>query len=317
MPALPSVRQLRYFVSLAEHLHFRKAAEAIYVTQPTLSAGIKELESTLGLALFERDKTKVRLTGAGDAVLARARSLVAQAQDLVEVAHGLAEPLATPFRLGAIPTVAPFLLPTLLPVLRTRFPKLELYLREDLSARLIEALAVGELDAVMIALPYPTDQLIVREILRDEFWFVGPEGEPVSDDERIPIDRIPVDRLLLLEEGHCLRDHAIQACGRDVRTRRALDATSVFTLLQMVESGMGVTLLPEIAVKAGILKNSKLIARPIGGAKPPVRTIALATRESMARRRDFDLLADTIIERLRDGQPPRPNSPAAMKKAAK
>ena len=314
MPALPSVRQLRYFVALAEQLHFRKAAEAIYVTQPTLSAGIKELESTLGITLFERDKTKVRLTTAGDAVLARARSLVAQAQDLVEIAHGLADPLAGTFRLGAIPTIAPFLLPTILPVLRTTFPKLELYLREDLTERLVQALEVGELDAVLLALPYPTEQLVVREIMRDEFWFVAREDDAQPEDEKIAVDRIPVDRLLLLEEGHCLRDHAIAACGRDARGRRSLDATSLFTLLQMVEGGLGVTLLPEIALKSGLLKNTHLLARPFAGAKPPARTIALVTRASMARRRDFDLLADAIVERVREGQQ-RPSVPA--KKTAK
>ena len=322
MPALPSVRQLRYFVALADHLHFRKAAEAIYVTQPTLSAGIKELESTLGVPLFERDKTKVRLTQSGEAVLNRARGLVASAQDLVEVARGLAEPLTGAFRLGVIPTIAPFMLPAILPALRQRYPKLELYLREDLTVRLLEALEIGTLDAVLFALPYDVDGLAVTEIQRDEFWFVARDGDAALRDDKINIERIPVDRLLLLEEGHCLRDHSIRACGgREVRERRSLDSTSLFTLLQMVEGGMGVTLLPEIAIKAGILKNTALIARPFAvrgpQGKPPARTIALATREASARKSDVAMLAELLLDRAREQQPPRPGAVTAKKSAAK
>jgi LysR family transcriptional regulator, hydrogen peroxide-inducible genes activator len=322
VPALPSVRQLRYFVALAENLHFRKAAEAIYVTQPTLSAGIKELESTLGIALFERDKTKVRLTGAGAAVLDRARGIVAAAQDLVEVAHGLGEPLAGSYRLGAIPTIAPFMLPAILAPLRSKYPKLELYLREDLTARLIDALATGELDAVLIALPYDTGDLVLHELSRDEFWFVGREGDPVLRDEKVAIADVPTDRLLLLEEGHCLRDQTVAACGeRDVRTRRGLEATSLFTLIQMVEGGLGVTLLPEMAIKAGVLKGTRLVARPLAfnpkSGKPASRTVVLATRASSARRAEFDQFAEFVADRVRDPGAPRPGSPAAIKKAAK
>lgn len=321
MPALPSVRQLRYFIALADHLHFRRAAEAIYVTQPTLSAGIKELESTLGVPLFERDKTKVRLTRAGDAVLNRARGLVAEAQDLIDVARGLAAPLTGAFRLGVIPTIAPFMLPAVLPTLREKYPKLELYLREDLTARLLQALSEGTLDAVLFALPFRTDGLAITEIQRDEFWFVARQGDPAIRDDRIQIDRIPSDRLLLLEDGHCLRDHAISACGqRELRERRTLDATSLFTLLQMVEGGMGVTLMPEIALKAGVLKNTKLIARPLvargPNAKVLARTIALATRQSSARKDDVGLLAQVLLECAQNQQPPRPGGVTAAKKSA-
>lgn len=320
MPALPSVRQLRYFVSLAEHLHFRKAAEATYVTQPTLSAGIKELESTLGVSLFERDKTKVRLTAAGEAVLARARSLVAAAQDLVEVAHGLSDPLTGVFRLGVIPTIAPFMLPGVIGDLRTVYPKLELHLREDLTARLLESLEAGGIDAALVALPYPVGDLLVREIQRDEFWLVAPEGHPALKDERVGVDRIPVDELLLLEEGHCLRDQALQACGdRAASSRRGIAATSLVTLIQMVEGGLGVTLLPEMAIKSGLLKNTKLLARPFAG-KPPARIIAIATRAATARRRDVDLLAEYFLERAREQGIARPGGVAslpALRKAAK
>src|SRR5262245_17567690 len=250
---LPSLRQLRYLVVLAETLNFRAAAEACFVTQSTLSAGIKELESQLDAHLVERDKKSVRLTLLGEQVVERSRRLLADAGDLVAAARAAREPLSGPFRLGVIPTIAPFLLPAALPPLRGRFPRLKLFLREDLTARLLEQLRAGQLDAALLALPFDTGELEVRELFRDEFWFVARADDPLAKRKAVAIERLDVNDVILLEEGHCLREHAIAACGARRETGvRHIEATSLPTLLQMVEGGLGVTLLPEIAIKAGI-----------------------------------------------------------------
>jgi LysR family transcriptional regulator, hydrogen peroxide-inducible genes activator len=294
---LPSLRQLRYLSVLADKLNFRAAAEACFVTQSTLSAGIKELETQLGAQLVERDKRSVRLTPAGAQVAERARRLIAEAADLVETVRAARAPLTGAFRLGAIPTIAPFLLPRALPPLRARYPKLRLFLREDLTARLLEQLRAGELDAALIALPYDTGELELRKLFRDEFRFVARKDHPLASAKTVPIERLDAGEVLLLEEGHCLREHAIEACGAATRKggrageRTGIEATSLPTLLQMVEGGLGVTLLPETAVDADILHGTGLVARPFA-ARVPARTLALAARPSNARGRDLDLLAD-------------------------
>jgi len=297
--ALPSLRQLRYLVELADRLNFRQAAEASFVTQSTLSAGIKELENLLGVQLVERDTRVVRLTPVGEEVVTRARGLLAAAHDLVSTAKSAAEPLTGLVGLGAIPTVAPFLLPGLLPALRRRYPALRLYLREDLTERLLERLRAGQLDMALIALPFETGELLVRELFKDEFWFVAREDDPHAQEKAVAVKSLDPGQVLLLEEGHCLREHAIAACGgRLANPDSRIEATSLSTLIQMVEGGLGVTLLPEIAVKAGALRGTKLIARPFA-PHVPSRRIALVARPGSARRRDFELLADFVAEHER------------------
>jgi LysR family hydrogen peroxide-inducible transcriptional activator len=291
---LPSLRQLRYLVVLAERLNFRAAAQGCFVTQSTLSAGIKELETQLGGQLLERDKRSVRLTPLGRQVVERARALVAEAGDLVATTRAAREPLSGPLRLGVIPTIAPFLLPAALPGLRERFPKLKLYLREDLTARLLDRLRTGDLDAALIALPYDTGELELRELFRDEFWYVARADDPLAKQKAVAMERLDSDEVILLEEGHCLREHAIAACGTPREAAaHGIEATSLPTLLQMVDGGLGVTLLPEIALKAGILNGTHLIARPFS-TRVPARTLALAARPSSARKKDLDLLADFL-----------------------
>lgn len=302
MSALPSLRQLSYLVELAERLNFRAAAEAQFVTQSTLSAGIKELENQLGVQLVERDKRHVRLTAVGEEVTERARGLLAAATDLAEVARSATQPLSGPLRLGAIPTIAPFLLPEVLPALRRAHRGLRLYLREDQTERLLERLRAGGLDFALIALPYDTGDLHVRELFRDEFCFVTREGDPAAKEKEISVRKLDTGEILLLEEGHCLRDHAIAACGpRRGSWESKLEATSLYTLIQMVEGGLGSTLLPMLAIRAGLLKGTRLVARPF--APPaPARTLALATRRTSPRRRDAELLADFILEQRRRAQ---------------
>jgi LysR family transcriptional regulator, hydrogen peroxide-inducible genes activator len=308
MPALPSLRQLSYLVELAERLNFREAAEAQFVTQSTLSAGIKELETTLGVQLVERDRRTVRLTAVGEEVVARARGVLAAATDLAEAARSAAEPLSGPLRFGTIPTIAPFLLPEVLPPLRRAYPALKLYLREDLTDRLLDRVRAGSLDVALIALPYDTDELHVQELFKDEFWFVTREGNPAAQAKEIAIRKLNPPDVLLLEEGHCLREHAIAACGpRRGAWESKVEATSLYTLIQMVEGGMGVTLLPEITLKAGILKGTHLIARPFA-APAPSRTLALAARRTSPRLKDVGMLGDFVVEHHRRAA--RPGIPA-------
>jgi LysR family hydrogen peroxide-inducible transcriptional activator len=299
MITLPTLRQLAYLVELSEHLHFRVAAEAQFVTQSTLSAGIMELERLLGVQLVERDKRHVRLTAVGEDVAARARDVLAAATDLAEAARSAIGPLSGPLRLGAIPTIAPYLLPGVLPALRRAHPELRLYLREDLTERLLERLRAGGLDVALIALPFDTGDLHVRELFQDEFSFVAREDDPVVLGKDVPLRSIDTGEILLLEEGHCLRDHAIAACGpRRAGSQPRVEATSLTTLIQMVEGGLGVTLLPRITLDAGILKGTRLVARPFA-PPPPSRTLALLARRSSPRRRDADLLAEFFVEQHR------------------
>jgi LysR family hydrogen peroxide-inducible transcriptional activator len=308
MPALPTLRQLAYLVELSERLNFRVAAEAQFVTQSTLSAGIKELEKLLGVQLVERDKHHVRLTTVGEDVVARGRELLAAATDLAEAARSATQPLSGPLRLGAIPTIAPYLLPGMLPALRRVYGELKLYLREDLTVRLLDRLRTSRLDVALIALPFDTGDLYVRELFKDEFSFVAREADPAVRAKAVPLRKIDTSDMLLLEEGHCLRDHVIAACGpRRGHFEARVEATSLTTLIQMVEGGFGVTLLPRITLDAGILKGTRLVARPFASPAPS-RTLALVARRTSPRLRDADLLAEFLIRQhgrsVRAGGPP-------------
>ena len=299
MQTLPTLRQLAYLVELSEHLNFRVAAEKQFVTQSTLSAGIKELETQLGVQLVERDTRHVRLTTVGEDVVARGRELLAAAADLAEAARSAGRPLSGPLRLGAIPTIAPYLLPGVLPALRRAYGDLKLYLREDLTERLLERLRASRLDAALIALPFDTGDLYVRELFQDEFSFVARQADPAVRAKDVALRKLDTDDMLLLEEGHCLRDHVIAACGpRRGAGESRIEATSLTTLIQMVEGGLGVTLLPRITLDAGILKGTRLVARPFS-LPAPSRTLALVARRTSSRRRDADLLAEFLIRHHR------------------
>jgi LysR family hydrogen peroxide-inducible transcriptional activator len=296
MAALPSLRQLRYLSTLAETLNFTRAAERCFVSQSTLSAGLKELESTLGLQLFERDRQSVALTPAGHAVLDRAKDLLAQAEDLVALAHTSGAPMHGIIRLGVIPTIAPFILPKMLPQLRTQYPDLKFALREDLTDNLLSRLRDRQLDLAIIALPFNTDGLIIKSLFDDEFWLVAHHDDPALQGKKITLPAKVSERLLLLEEGHCLREHTMQACKRtEIASADNIEATSLLTLIQMVESKMGIALIPEMAIRAGLLTNTSLVARPLESPAPK-RTIALVARPSTPHIREFEMIAQAIIE---------------------
>lgn len=299
MTSLPSLRQLRYFVAIAQELNFTRAAEVCFVGQSTLSAGLKELEDTLGARLVERDRQNVAITPIGREILERAKVILAASEDLVEYAGAAGKPMMGTIRLGVIPTIAPFLLPNVLPDIRTRFPSLKITLREDLTANLLTRLAEHQLDFALIALPYETDGLLLKELFTDEFWVVARADDPALKGKEIHLPAKMAERLLLLEEGHCLRDHTLQACKRpDIRNADGMEATSLLTLLQMVESGMGIALLPEMAVKGGLLNGTTLIARPLA---PPIpkRVIALVARASTAHIEEFQALSESIEARFK------------------
>ena len=294
MASLPSLRQLRYLIALAEHLNFTRAAEASFVSQSTLSTGLKELESTFGVHLVERDKQSVALTVVGEEVVKRARQVLASAEDLSDFASDASRPMQGQLRLGVIPTIAPFVLPTLMPAVRQKFPELQLALREDLTANLLERLRNRQLDFALIALPYGTDDLRVLPLYKDKFWLAGREKDPAMNGRAIQLSTEWTERLLLLEEGHCLRDHALQACSAtEVANVDGIEATSLLTLVQMVASGMGLALLPEMAVHSGLLSNLSLKARPLA-APAPERVIALVTRSTSAHMTEFEAIAQVI-----------------------
>lgn len=305
MNALPSLRQLQYLVAVAETGHFGRAAERCFVTQSTLSAGLKELEATLGTTLIERDRRSAAPTTVGKEVVARARHLLAEADDLVDFARGAAAPLSGKLRIGVIPTIGPYLLPELLPRLRRRYPALQPFLVEDQTARLVDRLIAGTLDVAILALPYDLPRLSTLAIFDDPFMAAAPEGHALLKQETVMPASLARETLLLLADGHCLREHALSACGlgRDA-TGQAVEATSLSTLIHMVDSGLGVTLLPTLAVRAGALRGTRIGTRPLGGTDTS-RIVGLAWRASSAQTENYRLLAD-VIRDAADGNTLKP-----------
>jgi LysR family hydrogen peroxide-inducible transcriptional activator len=295
---LPTLRQLQYLKLLAEHGSFGRAADAAHVTQPTLSAGIQELERTLGAPVVDRARSGVILTTVGEEALRRATVILNEAEELVESAKNAGQPLTGRFRLGVIPTVAPFLLPKALPLLRERFPKLRLFLREDLTHRLIALLKGGQLDAALIALPYDMAGLDWAHVADDELLAAMPANHPLAAEPTSRPEALEQAGLILLEDGHCLREHALAACGlRPLRSpgEESFAATSLPTLVQMVGSGLGVTFLPAMAVDAGLALAAPIAVRPIA-AEDPRREIVVAWRAGSNRGVEGKLLARTLRE---------------------
>jgi LysR family hydrogen peroxide-inducible transcriptional activator len=293
MNILPSLRHLRYLAALAETLHFGRAAEACHVTQSTLSAGLKELERQLGATLVERTKRRVMMTPLGAEVVARARRLLSAAGEIADLVRAASEPLSGALNLGVIPTVAPFLLPKVLARVRKAHPQLKLHLVEDLTARLLERLIAGELDLALIALPYRAPEIETLVLGDDAFLLATPPDHPLAGQEHVEARELERAPLLLLEEGHCLRDHALAACrlANASPAGERLQATSLHTLTQMVAGGMGVTLLPQMAVDAGLAKGTGVTTTRLDdpGAK---RKIGFAWRPSSPRKTDFRKLAE-------------------------
>ena len=296
---LPTLRQLQYLKLLAEHGSFSRAAEAAHVTQPTLSAGVQELEKILGAPVVDRARSGVILTAIGEETVRRASEVLARAEDLVQAARAAGQPLTGRFRLGVIPTVAPFLLPRALPLLREQFPRLRLFLREDLTHRLIAALKGGALDAALIALPYETGGLETAHVGDDELMAALPQDHPLCRSARVKPDLLEDEDLILLEDGHCLREHSLAVCGLEPPRlgEEGFAATSLHTLVQMVGSGLGVSLVPAMAVEAGLAHGVPISVLQLE-AEAPVREIVVAWRKGSSRAVEGRMLAEVLGEAL-------------------
>jgi len=291
---LPTLRQLQYLKLLAEHGSFSRAAEAAHVSQPALSSGVQELERVLGAPVVERTRGAVILTAVGSEAVRRAEDVLARAEDLVEAAKNAGKPLSGRFRLGVIPTVAPFLLPATLPALKRDYAGLKLFIREDLTPRLISGLKSGQLDAAIIALPYEAVGVEHAFIGEDEILAVAPADHPLAGDGPIPQGALKSHELILLEDGHCLRDQALAAINIEApRGDDVFAATSLHTLVQMVSAGLGVSFLPQMAVAAGLADNPGVVVRQIS-ANAPRRQIVIAWRSGSSRAHEARLLADAF-----------------------
>jgi LysR family transcriptional regulator, hydrogen peroxide-inducible genes activator len=296
---LPTIKQLQYLVALREHGHFGKAAETCFVTQSTLSAGLRELETLLGVVLVERTRRVVRFTPLGEKIADKAVRVLRNAEELAEMARAEGQPLHGELRMGVIPTIAPFLLPTMLPRLRSDWPSLKLYLREETSQAACEALHRGQLDCVLLALPYGCGDVEFAPLFDDRLFVAFPGGEAPGG-AMVEVDAIDENRMLLLEDGHCLKDHALSACNRpDLRAHAAMLGTSLHTLIQMVDNGLGLTFVPAMAIEAGILDGTHVDARPLR-SDHGFRRIALIWRRSSPRENEFQLLADTLRRIMRE-----------------
>jgi LysR family hydrogen peroxide-inducible transcriptional activator len=274
----PTIRQLQYLVAVVKLNHFGQAAERCHVTQSTLSAGIAELENQLQAQLIERTKRRVRVTLLGEEIAEKARALLAMAADITEIARAAEAPLNGRFRMGVIPTIGPFVLPRILAKLRKAYPGLGLYLREG------------------------------QTLGPDPLWAVLPRSHPLAMARAVSAGDLAGEELLLLEDGHCLRDHALAACGLNGRRGAGgFQSTSLYTLVEMVANGLGVTFVPEIAITAGLVKNAAVEVRPLAGDSPP-RELALVWRKSFRREGDLAALATYIrgqLAALRTQRPPR------------
>jgi LysR family hydrogen peroxide-inducible transcriptional activator len=292
---LPTIKQLQYLVALRRHGHFGKAAQACFVTQSTLSAGLRELESLLGVTLVERTRRVVRFTTLGEKVADKAVRVLRETEELADMASAQGRPLHGELRMGVIPTIAPFLLPAILPRLRVQWPELKLYLREETSTAACEALHRGQLDCVLLALPFGCGDVDSMALFDDPLFVAFPRGEapPAASIDAADIDE---NRLLMLEDGHCLKDHALSACNRpELRAEAAMMGTSLHTLVQMVDNGLGLTFVPEMAIAAGILDGTGVSAKPLNSSNG-FRRVALIWRRSSPREQEFRLLAESLRE---------------------
>ena len=292
----PTLKQLKYLCAVAELKHFSQAAKSCFVSQSTLSAGISELEQSLGVTLIDRSQKQVSLTAIGREVRERAASILTEADDLVAVAESAHEPFSTEMRLGVIPTIAPFLLPDILKALRQRHPKFKLYIREDQSGNLLNDLSTGQLDLLLLALPYPAEGVTNKHLFYDELLLACNKGSDYSRNQKLTTKALKNTDLLLLEEGHCLRDHVLEACeliNSDIKV--PYYATSLNTVIQMVANDIGISILPKMAVDAKILRGTTVETQPFVDKKVQ-RSIGLMWRNSSPRQAEFMQVGDLINE---------------------
>ena len=292
---LPSVRQLRYFVALEEAGHFGQAAEDCHVSPSAFSVAIRDLEATLGLNLVDRNNRAVTITPTGREVAARARLCLRDLGQIADLAASRSGPMQGPLTLGVIPTIAPFMLPRCLPQLRRRFPKLQLFIREEQTENLLAGLQDGSLDLALLARPYALPKLGVMPLFKDRFLLACRDKTELVDPENFAVNRVTAGSILMLEDGHCLRDQAMAACRvRGLESVNRFAASSLLTLLAMVEGDLGVTFLPEMAVGSALLRQTRIRTWPLrqGGQ----REIALVWRKSSSRASEFRTLGKSLRE---------------------
>ena len=290
---LPTIKQLKYFVALEERGHFGQAAESCFVSQSAFSVAIKELENHLGAQLVDRTNKKVTITRVGREVANQARHCLRDIEYLAEIARSNQELLTGRLNMGVIPTIAPFVLPSLMPRLRESFPDLQLYLREDTTQSIYERLMSGELDVVLLALPYKLSNVETYTLFKDHFLLACHKDTRFLDPDHYDFDDLPDESVLLLEDGHCLRDHALSACKlQNQETVSRFAASSLYTLIEMVDSDIGITYLTDMARDSMILKHTDIKTYPMG--EHSYRDIGLAWRKGSARGEEFKMLGDVI-----------------------
>lgn len=289
----PTFKQLRYFLALCEQRHFRRAAEACFVSQSAFSSAIRELETGLSAQLVDRTNRNVTITAKGQDVATQARLILRDMESLVEMAQGNQEPLSGELRLGVIPTIAPFMLPAILPKLRRQYPDLELLLTEDQTQRIYQRLMDGELDVLLLALPWEMRGVEHQTLFRDAFCLAYRHGTARVDPKNYRFNQLDADSVLLLEDGHCLRDHALAACKiRNTQKVRRFGASSLLTLIEMVDADLGITFLPEMARGSAFLKNTRVRLHSL--RENSYRTIGLAWRKGSRRVPEFRLLGNYL-----------------------
>jgi LysR family hydrogen peroxide-inducible transcriptional activator len=293
MMKLPSNRQLQYFTALAHHRHFGRAAEACFVSQSAFSNAIKELETLLDTRLVDRTNRSVTITATGQQVATQARLCLQDVSSLVEIAAGARQPLTGELRLGVIPTIAPFVLPRILPKLRRQYPELQLYLIEDQTQRIYDRLMAGELDVLLLALPWDLRGVDVSPLFKDPFCLAYRDGTDRVDPTNYRFNQLNKDSVLLLEDGHCLKDHALAACKiQNSQALRRFGASSLLTLVEMVDADLGITFLPEMARGTSVLKNTRVKLQPLD--EKSFRTIGLCWRKGSGRVDEFRLLGEFL-----------------------
>ncbi len=293
MASQPTLKQLRYLCAVAQSLHFGKAAKACFVTQSTLSAGINELEQALGAALLERSNKQVLITDIGKKIVARSQHILSDIEALKEDAVQAQAPLSSTIRIGIIPTIAPFILPKVLPSLHRDFPNLQLLIREDLSENLANLLLQGELDVLLLALPYPVNNTTSYHLFNDPFVLAYPTGHRLGEVKQLRTRDLQGQDILLLENGHCLRDHALEACKlQSSQLSLAFEATSLHTIVPMVANGVGISLLPEMAINEGILSGTKNVSTKEFSERGVWREVGLLWRAKSPRDSEYRLLGE-------------------------
>jgi len=295
MIKLPSLKQLQYFLALTETRHFGRAAERCFISQSAFSNAIQELEATLDARLVDRTNRHVTITATGQDIAVQARLVMRDMETLVESARGPQAPLSGELRLGVIPTIAPFMLPEALPRLREHYPDLRLFLIEDQTQRVYERLMNGDLDVLLLALPWPLQGVEEMPLFEDAFCLACREGTKRVDPKNYRFNRLDSESILLLEEGHCLREHALAACRiRNTQKVRRFGASSLLTLIEMVDADLGITFLPEMARGAAMLRNTRVQLHPLD--EDSFRTIGLVWRKGSRRVDEFRLLGECFAQ---------------------